>query len=726
MALDNKHFVSLDLCPLFVDKKLGRPLSAGTVWFFEDDNRTNPKLVYQLSVDVNNQYTYTPLGNYLTLASNGTFQDSSGNNIAVYFYPYDINGNIQLYYIAVYDAYGNPQFTREGFPNIVATPSQAASISTYINQLSNPQFADISFINQLPPASPYTITIPVNTTYNINIAPNWILNITTNATGGNGTVNIVQNPIAGSASLPFNPPYTLTITPGANIGTLSLSQTLSNDPGVWSPQNNTSLNGWISASILLGNNCGPVTMNYVPSVGLSIPLLSATNNTSAPAQYYSSPGPIQLPPSVNTSTGSTGNVQIVIGMPINIPTTISNVQILSLQSNVSNVAYDEEPVNRQRDQLFHYHYPFLRDKPIKSYLVGWDFPLNPTQPLGPTIGPIATANNSSYYWDNTIIFQSAINGITVSRAPSGALRVTANATTQFALIQYIPSYLANLLLQNYLSVNVYASTPVSGGLGGTVSLWYTNSPTLPSTITSHQSIVATLSATGKPNTFNGTWIEIPRNGIYSSVSAISLLGDAIFTIGTSSTNNYNDYSFNGWGLQGGTAVNTAEWVAIVVGFAQLTAGAGNYVDFESISLVPGNIATRPALQTADDVLRECQYYYEMSFNQGIVPAQNFGTTNGSFVFTYVNLNNISGIYTFPFIEYKVSKYSVPTTITRYNPVAANNNFANISTGGFVGGSSVFPYSFINGFCFSSDLSTGSVAAGNLIAIGWTSDARLGQ
>jgi hypothetical protein len=53
-------------------------------------------------------------------------------------------------------------------------------------------------------------------------------------------------------------------------------------------------------------------------------------------------------------------------------------------------------------------------------------------------------------------------------------------------------------------------------------------------------------------------------------------------------------------------------MAIVVAFDTLTAALVS-LTLDYISLVPGLIPTRPAPQTPDQVLRECQYYFERSY-----------------------------------------------------------------------------------------------------------------
>ena len=263
MALNPLYITAIDLCEYFVDKSTGQPLAGGIVSFWEDASRTTPKLVYELTGAPPN-YTYTALSNPIILSNTGTFQDSSGNNIAVYYYPYDANGNVQLYYITVTDSLGVEQFTREAWPNI--EESAEATQANISNQLTNPQFVQTLF------TSPLTLTTSGTGTLSVTIAPDWVLNVTT---VGIGTVTVTRNSITGSTAYPFNPPYTLTIAPGVNVTGLTLVQKLPNNPGIWSPQTGAT-DGWVAASILLAP-LSSLTMSYVPSTGTSTVLLAANN-----------------------------------------------------------------------------------------------------------------------------------------------------------------------------------------------------------------------------------------------------------------------------------------------------------------------------------------------------------------------------------------------------------------------------------------------------------------
>lgn len=701
MALDNRYVTTVSLDEYFVDKDTGLPLAGGQIFFYKDSDRLIPKNVYELSGAPPN-YTYEALPNPLILSAVGTPMDNNGNDISIYYYPYDDNDNIELYYVVVKNSNGVEQFTREGWPNTTAANNTGGSSSSIVNALSNPQFALVNFL----PTNPLTISYVGNATDTIAIAPDWDLII--NHTN-DGSLTVARTAVAGISAYPGNPPYTLTITPGLNIAALQLRQRLSNNPNIFSPAAGQP-NGYISGSILLGPNSSILSMTYSPNdIGNQTEtILSANNNTGNYTEFNNT---IQLPPSTNVNTGDTGFVDIFINLPIAAATILSNIQIVGLNSNVQGVTYEQTTVRRQIDQLFNYYSPLLQYKPINSYLIGWDFPLNPAQFLGSNIAASAAgANTSRYIWDQTLSFQSANNGAAISRPASGALRVTATNATQFALIQYLPQATARELLNNPLSVNIAALTPQAGGLVGTVSLWYTTDANLPSAA-ANNSIVATLNATGKPATFNGNWTEVTRNG----------LGNANFTIGNSATTNFNDYGFMGWNLNGIAGVNTATWFAIVVGFSTLN--AAQTVDFQSVCVGPGNIPTRPAPQSQSTVLMECRRFYQQSFDNGVIPTTNAGLNTGEYYTVTTGSTGIAPFYRGNNVMFYPPFRDDGATVILYNPVVANNEMRNLAAGTDCTGSTAFNIKN-NSFTPAATSFTGLV--GNPLAFHWSADNRLGR
>jgi len=136
-ALQYISFGDLEL--YFVDKDSGLPLSAGKINFYSDINRSTPKSVFSLSGSPPN-YSYVDIGSQFILSGSGTFQDLDGNNIIPYGYPYDANGNVELYYITVFSSTDVPQFTREAQPpGVTATNPEEEGLDIQ-NFIPNGQF----------------------------------------------------------------------------------------------------------------------------------------------------------------------------------------------------------------------------------------------------------------------------------------------------------------------------------------------------------------------------------------------------------------------------------------------------------------------------------------------------------------------------------------------------------------------------------------------------------
>ena len=295
--------------------------------------------------------------------------------------------------------------------------------------------------------------------------------------------------------------------------------------------------------------------------------------------------------------------------------------------------------------------------------------MNPAQALTSTVAAFATGNSTSnYVWDQTIAFQTVNSGISFSRANTGALRVTAAADGQFALIQYLDQATAREVLNNSLSVNIAANASIAAGsLAGTATLWYTTNASLP-LMSANTSVVSALDANGNPSVQTG-WVKVPR-----------ALGTAKFSIGASANNNFIDYGFSGWDLNGSVDVTTANYFAIVIGFAPMV--SADYVNFGSIALVPGNIPTRPAPLSAGQVLAQCQAFYEKSFNIATLPAQGIGLGNGELSF-FQGLPGVASAEPTPTIGFRTTKQRIPVTITTYNPKTGqmNSNMWNNQTSG---------------------------------------------
>jgi len=183
MALDPNFVIAPSLQSYFVSKDTGLPLTNGYIRFFIDGTNI-PKPVYELSGTFPD-YTYTVLPNPLSLSSVGTPLDPSGNDIIIYYFPFDgtpdAPGNVQLYTIAVYDMNGVLQFTRNAWPNFSTGTVNVNDEVT--NLIPNGQFV---LHNNIPASAANNYVANKVTADSTNIAPgNWFFDIGPTSTATN-------------------------------------------------------------------------------------------------------------------------------------------------------------------------------------------------------------------------------------------------------------------------------------------------------------------------------------------------------------------------------------------------------------------------------------------------------------------------------------------------------------------------------------------------------------
>lgn len=567
--------------------------------------------------------------------------------------------------------------------------------SSQENQITNPQFAFINFISPL--------SISVAGTY--TIAPGWQLVLT-----GSGTCTVTQLIFNASENLPNEvvPPYAIRINT-AGWTTAVLQQQFNGVGGIWA-------NTFVSMSIVArSDNSTPnnISLVYSPnSPSNPYPITITTQPLTTGTGYDLIQGIIALP----TANDTTPNSSAFVDMQIILPTTgivdLSNVQVMGQETTISVpfLTQPDETLERQTDHLYHFYQSSLFYKQVPSYLVGWDFPLNPSQFVaGRSVSAQAVGANKSYYiWDQTIAFQSANSAITVSNGVFNSLKLTAAATTKMAIIQYLEPNKLNALLSQPLSVNLSAACILASApsIPVTISLWYTTG-SLPSTIGSNNSIVATLDANGKPATFNGSWTEITRDNLQNALCNVVPV-----------TNGFADYNFSGWNTVASNIGNTATFFAIVIGTGSIA--TADSISFNSVGLMGGSIATRPAPQTQDEVLKECQRYFAKTFPFGVAPGQNV-TTNGQVGYNaYHSGTALGGSYIWKFPS---SMYTTPI-ITTASPLSASTAWYNITQG------TQSDVVAISDTCTDSthfsNFQVSGDAIGDFIAIQASADARLGQ
>lgn len=146
-----QFFVEPSLQELFRDKDTGLPLSNGEIFFWKDKARTEPKPVYAIT-GAPDDPVYVPLANPLPLTGVGSTSDGFGNDIKIYYNPFDKNGDEELYFIEVFNESGVLQFTRASWPEQINTASDTTLTfvenfyqnSQFLNHLDVPNNGELS------------------------------------------------------------------------------------------------------------------------------------------------------------------------------------------------------------------------------------------------------------------------------------------------------------------------------------------------------------------------------------------------------------------------------------------------------------------------------------------------------------------------------------------------------------------------------------------------------
>lgn len=644
MALDNRYIPDISLSEFLIDPETGLPITGGTVEFWQDEDRSQPKNVFQLAGSPPN-YTYEVLPNPMDIVS-GIPVNESGENVAIYYFPYDELGAIQNYYVVVKNADGVVVNEREAWPNLTASDEPTQTQNSITNELDNGQFVEVLFEPE------YGLTITTAGAVSdamYEIAPRWFLKVSSNATA---TIVIGRTSLEGSLNIETNPPYQLEITPeGGSITALAIVQRFTHNPDIWA-------NGYIAASLVATSLDGishTIEGIYAPNVSAaSTTIFSQTTGSTG---YVRMSGTQSIPPGTNTDDADAGYVDFIINLPIIGSVAITSAQIVGLETNQENVDYDQQTVNQQESLLFSYYNPLIQQVPVPSIAEGWDFKFNPCQFGSPTVAMGAVA--SQYLWDQLIGWQSVNSSITASRANPYALNIARSTTNQFALIQYFSGTQLRELLANDFCVLIKALTDLTAGSKGTVSFWVTTDGTLPNVATgTNLSLISTIDAQGKPATFHGNWTEIPRN----------YRGDARFTIPFGAE--MSEISLEGWNRTSRTLDATYTYGAIVVGFE--SADASN-ITFDSISVTPGLLARPFAPLSYNLTLTELQRYYEKTYLPDVAPGTN--TNVGRRVFNglpWYHASSIISVYGTAFWIPCTDKRSTSPVLTFYSPSGSSN------------------------------------------------------
>lgn len=139
MSIDPRYMIAPSLQEIFLDKDTGLPLVGGKVTYYSDNNRLLLKPIYTISGNAPD-YQYVPIPNPNTLSSIGTTTDANGNDVLPYYFPYDSNGNLELYFIKVESALSVLQFDRSAYPNVTSGGAVPVGTIDITNYIPNGQF----------------------------------------------------------------------------------------------------------------------------------------------------------------------------------------------------------------------------------------------------------------------------------------------------------------------------------------------------------------------------------------------------------------------------------------------------------------------------------------------------------------------------------------------------------------------------------------------------------
>lgn len=733
MALDERYIVASDLEQYFVDKDSGLPLSAGTLEFFSDVSRTTPKPVYQLS-GAPPDYTYTSMGAVITLSAVGTVQNSGGDNEVIYYYPFDADGNLELYYIVCRDSNGVEQFSREAWPNITAANNPMTDTAPITNQIANPQFTQV-FLNE---GFTTTCTVSAATDQEFIIAPDWSLLLS-----GTGTVTLQRIAVSGNETVVTSPPYVLDITVSSGITACKLRQRFATNSGLWASTDTQSI-FLAGAYVARNQNAGTsgIQMFYKESTGgLPVLIMDGTFDNAAFTQVTGvTADPIPL--STNSDEGTAGYIDIYLSLLPSSHIRVSSIQVVPTldQAGADFLEYDLNSSNREIVNLGDYYLPNLNARPTPSLLVGWDFVVAPFQ-FG-TSGTITTT--PAYICDQTIACCGSSGNVAFSRDANsnGLAFVTAGTNDAFYLMQYLSAEQAHKIMGTPLSVNLFGyRTSASDDVTVRVYLVRASDnpayPTLPATI-------GTLASDGTFTITDSNWVgrELARCGLdttqASGLDTAKAILPYVSYLSAPIDINQADTGFEFWEVVLGDQARSTGKFAIIVTFAYVDTSTALTVN--SISLTPGRIPCRPAPQTADEVLRECQYFYEKSYALS-TPEATVTSTGQILVSTGVGQsggNDVLATKSFT-VNFNTIKRKSPT-VRLYSPSSATPNqisvsisvpatsitSANVSTGRWALVNSVKAASYTaNNASINVTSSPSSPISEGLLAYHYAADARLG-
>lgn len=180
------------------------------------------------------------------------------------------------------------------------------------------------------------------------------------------------------------------------------------------------------------------------------------------------------------------------------------------------------------------------------------------------------------------------------------------------------------------------------------------------------------------------------------------------------TTNYATYSVS-------AAIDTASTTNIILFiWSDVTdTTLGDFLYITDAKLEVGSAASAFQPRLFQDELRLCERYYQKSFNYATAPAQNVGVTTGEHRFNPSVAGAVASNYT---VKLHSRMRVAPTTLTTYNPAAANAEVRNITDGADFTTTSATAIG--DTLFIVTSTGTAGTALGESLGIHWTASARL--
>jgi hypothetical protein len=456
------------------------------------------------------------------------------------------------------------------------------------NLVSNPQFSEVDFTNDLILAGEDTF----------DIAPGWQLFLDGDQGGANARLTLT--PLDGQQKQVNSPPYYLRLQI-ASYTTAELRQVFTGNGAIFS--SNAQQTGVVSMGFTArADDDYPIEVSYQPSVGANTTVIQDTVFSGV---FQSFTGIEVLPASTNSNTGDNATVTMVIALQGTGNLEISNLQmvggVIPVDSELpAPTEYIQETIERGVDHLFHYYKDSLVMQPKEDILTGWNFSLNPYQFIAPAISAMPAAL-TQYRADQTIVrqeFASSIETGQASAANNFAFQVQPvdSQDSRVALIQYVDAATIrpNKVLSSLAKVK-FVSPTLNTNVGLKMRLIYRND--LPPTLGDAEPITG-WDLNGDP-VFDSGWSEILP------------LNDPTYTLENGS--DFVDLSFDQFQMP--PAENATMYLGVVIYTTEpfvSTPGSKDQLIFDSVSLVNNDFAIASPSKTFDQVLQECQFYYEVA------------------------------------------------------------------------------------------------------------------